>query len=90
MEHIHNEEHKRRGGGRHRGDHSHGAKTFRRGRALAFLENLNSKRELLTKQLEQPEFSDIKQVIQGELKAIDLIIVEYTNHFEIHEQEMQE
>jgi hypothetical protein len=73
-------------GGKHKGRrHHHGAQTFRRGRALEFLERLNVKRITLTQQLEAPEFQEIKQVILGELKAIELIIGEFTKHFDIQE-----
>lgn len=53
----HRGEHQR--GERHRGrgdSRLHGPKTFRRGRALAFLEMLNLKRSTLKQQLDQPEF----------------------------------
>jgi hypothetical protein len=78
---------KHRGGGHKGRRHHHGAQTFRRGRALEFLERLNVKRITLTQQLEAPEFQEIKQVILGELKAIELIIDEFTKHFDIHEVE---
>jgi hypothetical protein len=78
---------KHRGGGHKGRRHHHGAQTFRRGRALEFLARLNVKRITLTQQLEAPEFQEIKQVILGELKAIELIIDEFTKHFDIHEVE---
>ncbi|WP_040950921.1 hypothetical protein [Gorillibacterium massiliense] len=71
----------------HRGRHHQGAQTFRRGRALEFLERLNGKRATLKQQLEAPEFTDIKPVLLGELKAVESIIDEYTRHFEIRERE---
>lgn len=79
-----------RHGGRHRGrkDSSRGAKTFRRGRALAFLEGMQLKRSTLHQQLDKPEFEPIQQVLLGELKAIDMVIAEFTQLFEIHEDEM--
>ena len=83
--HMKGEKHR---GGWHKGKrHHHGAQTFRRGRALEFLERLNVKRITLTQQLEAPEFQEIKQVILVELKAIELIIDEFTKHFDIHEVE---
>jgi hypothetical protein len=78
---------KHRGGGHKGRRHHHGAQTFRRGRALEFLERLNVKRITLKQQLEAPEFQEIKQIILGELKAIELIIDEFTKHFEIYEIE---
>ncbi|ASS73633.1 hypothetical protein CIG75_00660 [Tumebacillus algifaecis] len=67
-----------------RHDH-HGAKTFRRGRALDFLNRLTVRRDLLKQQLDAPEFQEIKLILQGELKALDLVIEEYSQHFELHE-----
>ncbi|MFD2170533.1 hypothetical protein [Tumebacillus lipolyticus] len=67
-----------------RHDH-HGAQTFRRGRALDFLKRLMVRRDLLKQQLDAPEFQEIKLILQGELKALDLMIEEYSQHFELHE-----
>lgn len=61
------------------------AQTFRRGRAIAFLERLNVKRSTLIQQLSQPEYESIKQVISGELKAVDTIIQEFIHTFELRE-----
>ncbi|MFJ7920766.1 hypothetical protein ACIQ6U_13495 [Lysinibacillus fusiformis] len=77
-------------GGRHRGMEGtapRGAKTFRRGRAIAFLETLNVKRATIKQQLEQPEFQSIQQILVGELKAIDMVIQEFSQLFDIHESE---
>lgn len=80
--------------GRHRGDghrrKEHGAKTFRRGRALAFLEMMNLKRSTIKQQLEEPEFQSINQLLVGELKAMDLVINEFIQLFEIQESEIME
>ncbi|GGH77967.1 hypothetical protein JOD43_001393 [Pullulanibacillus pueri] len=73
-----------------KGKHHRGAQTFRRGRALEFLERLNVKYNTLRQQLESTEFQEIKQVILGELKAIEMVIEEYTKHFELHEREGNE
>jgi hypothetical protein len=73
-------------GERSKGAHS-GPKTFRRGRAIAFLEMMNLKRETIRQQLEQPEFQSINQILVGELKMLDLMINEFTQLFEIHESE---
>lgn len=71
---------------RHKCD-KRGAKTFRRGRALAFLEMLNVKRSTLKQQLNSPELQTINPVIVGELKAVEMIIDEFTQLFELHEAE---
>ncbi|MBD3920495.1 hypothetical protein H8B09_17160 [Paenibacillus sp. PR3] len=79
----------RHGGGRNKGHrgrhhhHHHGAQTFRRGRAIEFLERLHVRRETLRQQLNAPELEAIRQVVLGELKAIELVIEEYTRHFEL-------
>ncbi|WGU96093.1 hypothetical protein QJQ58_07535 [Paenibacillus dendritiformis] len=80
-------------GERHKGrgaSHQHGPKTFRRGRALAFLEMMNLKRSTIKQQLDQPEFQSIHQILVGELKAIDMVINEFIELFEIHESEEME
>lgn len=70
----------------HRGEHKHaGAQTFRRGRALAFLETLNVKRMTLIQQLEQPELQAIHPVIRGELKAVEMVRNEFIAMFELYE-----
>ncbi|MEI2393924.1 MULTISPECIES: hypothetical protein [Paenibacillus] len=61
------------------------AQTFRRGRAIAFLDRLHVKRSTLMQQLDQPEFEAIRQVISGELKATDGIIQEFIQAFELRE-----
>ncbi|USG63295.1 hypothetical protein NDK47_13965 [Brevibacillus ruminantium] len=84
--------------GHHRGVHDEdkglsprrGPKTFRRGRAIAFLENMNLKRSTIKQQLEEPEFQSIHQILVGELKAIDMVINEFIQLFEIHENEAAE
>jgi hypothetical protein len=80
------------GRGRHGGRHGgHGGKndtraqTFRRGRALAFLDRLHLRRSTLERQLGRPELSGIRDVISGELKATDQIIEEFIHAFELHE-----
>ncbi|WP_025784201.1 hypothetical protein [Sporosarcina sp. D27] len=77
----------RQRGGRHRGGHHGGAKTFRRGKAIAFAEMLKRKRATIKQQLDQPEFQSIQQILIGELKAIDMMTDEFTQLFEIQEDE---
>lgn len=87
------EGHHRRGErhkGNEAGSHHRGAKTFRRGRAIAFLEMMHLKRATIKKQLEEPEFQSIHQILIGELKAIDMVINEFIQVFEIHKSEMME
>ncbi|WP_135548109.1 hypothetical protein [Paenibacillus cymbidii] len=77
------------GGGRHgrHGEREDGrnAQTFRRGRALAFLDRLQLRRSTLERQLARPELSGIRDVIGGELKATDQIIEEFIHAFELYE-----
>ncbi|PWW08652.1 hypothetical protein DFQ01_101377 [Paenibacillus cellulosilyticus] len=85
--HRHEEGHEHGGHGKHR---FHSAQTFRRGRALAFLETLSLKRATLLQQLNQPEYEAIKPVISGELKATDAIIQQFIHAFELREMPPQE
>ncbi|MDF2790151.1 MAG: hypothetical protein K0S80_3249 [Neobacillus sp.] len=82
----HKDRHHRGDGHKHK-DHKHGAKTFRRGRALAFLELLNTKRSTLKQQLITPELQSINPILVGELKAIEMVISEFIQVFELHEVE---
>jgi hypothetical protein len=88
---MRNEKSKKDGhhGGRHKdhGSHHRGPKTFRRGRAIAFLDMMNLKRSTIKEQLDQPEFQSIQQILVGELKAIDMLINEFSQLFEIQENE---
>lgn len=62
-----------------------GAKTFRRGRAIAFLEKMEQRRATLKKQLETPELQTIHPILVGELKATETIIDEFVLLFELNE-----
>ncbi|WP_174520856.1 hypothetical protein [Alicyclobacillus acidiphilus] len=62
-----------------------GAQTFRRGRALEFLQRLDIKRATLSQQLAQRELASIHPVISGELKAIELVRNEFIELFELYE-----
>lgn len=73
--------------GKEHGSHHRGPKTFRRGRAIAFLEMMNLKRSTIKEQLDKPEFQSINQILVGELKAIDMLINEFIQLFEIQESE---
>ena len=67
------------------GRRNNGAQTFRRGRALAFYQQLIVKRETLKKQLESPELQSIHPMFAGELKATEGIINEFKAAFELDE-----
>ncbi|MGM1047403.1 MAG: hypothetical protein ACQEXX_14795 [Bacillota bacterium] len=83
--HHRGERHKGRDGSQERG-----AKTFRRGRAISFLERMNLKRSTIKQQLDKPEFQSIHPILVGELKAIDMVINEFIQLFEIHENEVMD
>ena len=68
-----------------RGTEAQGAKTFRRGRAIAFYEKLIVRRDTLKKQLESKELQSIHHVIAGELKATEAIISEFIKAFGLDE-----
>lgn len=85
MKHFEDHQMRPRKGDGYRGKGGPGAKTFRRGRAMDFLERLQVKRTTLKQQLVTAEFQEINQVILGELKAIELVINEFIKHFELHE-----
>ena len=85
-ENHHGERYKRKD---HHGQ-KRGAKTFRRGRAIAFLEMMNLKRTTIKQQLDAPEFESINQILIGELKAIDMVINEFSQLFDLHESEVTE
>ncbi len=65
----------------------HGAKTFRRGRALAFYDMMNMKSTALKRQLETPELQLINPIIVGELKAVESLMEEFAQLFELYEVE---
>ncbi|MGM9929996.1 MAG: hypothetical protein ACI35P_18810 [Bacillus sp. (in: firmicutes)] len=85
----HKEKHQRGEGHKRRDEHPYkrGAKTFRRGKAIAFLEMLQVKRSTLKQQLHSPELQSINPVIVGELKAIEMVIDEFTQLFHLYEDE---
>lgn len=58
----HSKERRHRGEGKDHKSGRHGAKTFRRGRALAFLEMMNLKRSTLKQQLKTPERQSIHPI----------------------------
>ncbi|MCP3763754.1 hypothetical protein NLX67_15370 [Domibacillus sp. A3M-37] len=88
-EHNQEEDRHHRGGSHKRKEHHRGAKTFRRGRAIEFLDRMNVKRATLKQQLESPELQSINPILVGELKAVEMIIDEFTQLFEIHQDEVK-
>lgn len=74
-----------RGDVRRSGRGGSGAKTFRRARALTFLQKLQVQRDVLKKQLETPELQAVNPVIAGELKAVEMMMAEFIAIFELQE-----
>ncbi|MFC5470450.1 hypothetical protein ACFPPD_17280 [Cohnella suwonensis] len=89
--------HGRHRGHGHRGDHrgEHGqegggegrisAQTFRRGRAVAFLQQLTVKQDALRKQLNDPDLAAVREVVSGELKAVDEILHQFVLAFDLYD-----
>ncbi|MCP1426718.1 hypothetical protein J3D43_005234 [Paenibacillus xylanexedens] len=77
-----------RGHGEHEGKRGRGAQTFRRGRILVFLEQMQNRRTTLARQLGQEEYEHIRPIISGELKAIDQVIDEYIHLFELQNEDV--
>lgn len=76
--------------GKDRDSYPRGAKTFRRGRAIAFLEMMNLKRSTLKQQLHTRELQSINPIVVGELKAVEMVINEFVQLFDLHEIEAME
>ncbi|GGG68495.1 hypothetical protein [Paenibacillus radicis (ex Gao et al. 2016)] len=89
--HRGNRGHRDHGEHRDHGRHHHkSAQTFRRGRAIAFLDTLVVKRTTLQRQLNDPQFESIKPVISGELKATETIMEEFIHLFQLQEASSEE
>lgn len=78
---------RRPGGGGKRKDCQRGPQTYRRGRAIEFLERMHVKRETLKQQLEAEEFQSIHPILLGELKAIEMVINEFMQLFDLHRKD---
>lgn len=79
----HTEERKERG-------RRSGAQTFRRKRAIAFLQSLQAKEDVLLQQLNTPELQAANAVIAGELKAVQAIKAEFIQAFQVSVTEADE
>lgn len=60
------------------------ALTFRRAKIEDYLHRLWVRKAVLKNQLEQEEFKSLEQYIKGEIKALDLIIKELADEFNIN------
>ena len=75
----------RRGKDTECGTRRRGAQTFRRGRAIVFYRQLESKRATLISQLESKDLQTIHPVIAGELKATEAIMNDFLELFQLNE-----
>ena len=57
------------------------SETFRLGKIAGFVQRLETRRSVLHLQLDEPEFQSIRDVIIGQLKALDLVIQELKEEF---------
>lgn len=64
--------------------HPNSAQTFRRGRAVAFLDALLVNRSTLQRQLNDPEYESVRPMIAGELKATEAISRQFVHTFQLH------
>lgn len=66
-----------------------GPTTYRRGKMVEVVQRLIWRKELLIRQLEQPEFQEIRQNVIGQIQALDLVIWELMKEFEITDDELK-
>ena len=58
---------------------------YRRSRIEEFVNRLKARRFTLLAQIDQPEYKDLQLLIKGQLQALDMVIGEMQNEFEIEE-----
>lgn len=63
------------------------AQTFRRGRAVLFMQQLEAKRDMIKNQIDMPELQCIHSILIGELKAVEAILAEFKVAFNLDELE---
>lgn len=62
--------------------------TFRRGRIAEFIRRLIWRKNALNEQLEYPELAEMKTNIQGQIHALDMVIREMIQEFEIQLEDL--
>jgi hypothetical protein len=65
------------------------AETFRRGRIIDLVQRYIWKKEMLRAEINDPDFDGIKLILQGEMKAYDLVIKELIKEFGITKNELK-
>lgn len=63
------------------------AQTFRRGRAVLFMQQLEAKREMIKRQIDMPELQSIQSLLMGELKTVEIVLEEFKVAFSLEEGE---
>ncbi len=66
------------------------AETFRKRKVEDFIRRLNLRESILRKQLLQREFATNEQFLQGQLSAVDAIIQELVEEFDLNSVESKE
>ncbi|MEN6325774.1 MAG: hypothetical protein ABFD18_06170 [Syntrophomonas sp.] len=64
------------------------AETFRRNKIIDIVKRFVWKREMLKMEINDPDFDGIKEILQGEMKAYDLVIKELIKEFDISKGEL--
>jgi predicted transposase YdaD len=64
------------------------AQTFRRVKVTNFYRRLYARREELARQLERKEYQDLKETITAEIRALDLVLSEIVEEFDLSPEEI--
>jgi len=64
------------------------AETFRRNKIIDIVRRFIWKRDMLKMEIKDADFSEIKVILQGEMKAYDLVIKELIKEFGITADEL--
>lgn len=63
--------------------------TFRRGRIAEYIRRLIWRQHALSEQLQQPDLAEMKPTIQAQIQALDMVIREMIQEFEIQEEDLK-
>lgn len=61
------------------------AETYRKGKVVEYIKRLNSRKQIITTQLNQGEFICIRENLLGQVQSLDLTIKELMEEFDITE-----
>jgi hypothetical protein len=65
------------------------AETYRRGKIVDYIQKLIWRKQLCVRQLEETEYSDLRQPILGQMMALEMVIHELIKEFEIQQDELK-